>query len=78
MFNVFYGGGSNRPNRVEGSGNVAFTCACTGGQYGMTVQVFASNIREARRKCQKRAEQISIQLGTNINCTSTAPTFSGR
>jgi len=66
MFNLFYRGGNrNRLNRGAGTGNQVFTCACTACE--MTVQVFASNIREAQRKCARRGQQVGC------NCTSMPP-----
>jgi methylase of polypeptide subunit release factors len=74
MFDIFYGGGRNTPNgplggsrlnRGAGTGNLVFTCACS--NCDMTVQVFASNIREAARKCARRGQNVGC------NCTGIAP-----
>lgn len=65
-FDIFYRGGNrNRLNRGAGGGNQVFTCACTSCE--QTVQVFASNIREAQRRCARRGQQVGC------NCTSMAP-----
>jgi hypothetical protein len=64
MFEFFY---RPRQNRSLGGSNAVFTCACSNSG-GATVQVFASNIREASRKCQRRAEELNQTLGTNMTC----------
>jgi hypothetical protein len=70
MFDIFYGGRPNRPlNRGAGGGNLVFTCAC--GNCDSTVQVFASNIREAQRRCARRGEAVGC------NCTSMPPVQTG-
>lgn len=69
MFDIFY---APRQNRAVGGGNVVFPCACSPSN-GMNVSVFASNMREASRKCRKRAEALNAQLGTNITCGAFNP-----
>ena len=68
MFNLFYGNRKNNLNREFG-GDVAFTFACR--NCDVTVQVFASNIREAARRCARRGERLGC------NCTSIAPVQTG-
>lgn len=72
MFNLFYGNrnsNNRRLNRGFGGGNLVFTCACQ--NCDQTVQVFASNIREAKRRCVRRGEQVGC------NCQAMPPVQTG-